>query len=156
MPRRTRPPRRSIQPDPKFNNRTVQRFINAVMLGGKKSLAQRIVYDALDVLEERTGAPGVETFETALRNVTPQLEVRPRRVGGATYQVPIEIRGERRNSLAIRWVIRAARVRPGKTMVQRLADELLDASNFQGAASKRKDDNHRMAEANKAFAHYRW
>ena len=126
------------------------------MLGGKKSLAQRIVYDALEILEERIGAPGVETFETALRNVTPQLEVRPRRVGGATYQVPIEIRGERRNSLAIRWVIRAARVRPGKTMVQRLADELLDASNFQGAAAKRKDDNHRMAEANKAFAHYRW
>ncbi len=126
------------------------------MRDGKKSLAQQIVYDALELVGERSEESGVDTFEAALRNVTPQLEVKPRRVGGATYQVPLEIRGDRRNSLAIRWVIRAARNRPGRTMVERLANELTDAANFQGEAVKRKDDNHRMAEANKAFAHYRW
>ena len=156
MSRRSRPPKRRMQPDPRFNNRAVQRFINAIMRDGKKSLAQQIVYDALDIVDERTEAGAVDTFESALRNVTPQLEVKPRRVGGATYQVPLEIRGDRRNSLAIRWLVRAARNRPGKTMVERLANELTDAANFQGAAVKRKDDIHRMAEANKAFAHYRW
>ena len=156
MPRRTRPPKRPLQPDPRYQNRAVQRFINAIMRDGKKSLAQRIVYGALEIMEERSSATGVETFEAALQNVTPQLEVKPRRVGGATYQVPMEIRGDRRNSLAIRWLIRASRNRPGKTMVERLANELMDAANFRGEAVKRKDDNHRMAEANKAFAHYRW
>lgn len=156
MSRRSRPPKRRMQPDPRFNNRAVQRFINAIMRDGKKSLAQQIVYDALDIVDERTEAGAVDTFESALRNVTPQLEVKPRRVGGATYQVPLEIRGDRRNSLAIRWLVRAARNRPGKTMVERLANELTDAANFRGEAVKRRDDIHRMAEANKAFAHYRW
>ncbi len=156
MSRRSRAPKRRMQPDPRFNNRAVQRFINAIMRDGKKSLAQQIVYDALDIVDERTEAGAVDTFESALRNVTPQLEVKPRRVGGATYQVPVEIRGDHRNSLAIRWLVRAARNRPGKTMVERLANELTDAANFQGEAVRRKDDIHRMAEANKAFVHYRW
>ena len=134
----------------------LQKFINKVMLDGKKSIAERIVYDALEQLEQRERRSGVEVFEQALRNATPLLEVKPRRVGGATYQVPVEIRAERRTALAIRWLIRSARGRPGRSMVEKLTAELLDAAHGQGATIKRREDTHRMAEANKAFAHYRW
>lgn len=134
----------------------LQRFINRVMLRGKKSVAERIVYGALDEIEARTGTPGIDVFEQALRNVMPVLEVKPRRVGGATYQVPVEVRAERRTSLAIRWLVTFARRRGGKTMMERLAAELMDAANNQGASIKKKEDGHRMADANKAFAHYRY
>ena len=156
MPRRNKPQKRTIQADALHHNRSVQRFINVVMRSGKKSIAQRLVYGAFEIIEKRTGGSPVEVFETAIRNATPQLEVRPRRVGGATYQVPMEIRGDRRYSLAVRWLVRAARGRGGKTMVQRLAEELIDAANYQGDAVRRRDESHRMADANKAFAHYRW
>jgi small subunit ribosomal protein S7 len=156
MPRRNRPERRVIPPDAKYGNRTVQRFINKIMLDGKKSIAERIVYDAIEQLEQRERRSGVEVFEQAMRNVTPILEVKPRRVGGATYQVPIEIRPERRIALAMRWLIRSARARAGRSMVEKLTGELLDAAHGQGATIKRREDTHRMAEANKAFAHYRW
>jgi len=126
------------------------------MYGGKKSLATRIVYGAIDLAGERAKKPGIEVFEEAVKNVTPLLEVRPRRVGGATYQVPMEVRAERRRSLALRWLLASARARNGKSMVEKLATELLDAAKGQGSAVKKKDDTHRMAEANKAFAHYRW
>ena len=154
MPRRKRPERRVVSPDPRFNNRTVQRFINKVMRNGKKSLAQRIVYEAFDLVEGRTDEPVVDTFETAVRNVMPQVEVKPRRVGGATYQVPVEIRGDRRYSLAVRWIIASAEGRPGKSMQERLAAELVDAAERQGGAVRRREDMHRMAEANRAFAIY--
>jgi len=135
----------------------LSKFINKIMLGGKKSVAERIVYDAFDQVSTQTrGQNPVDVFDQAMRNATPVLEVKPRRVGGATYQVPVEIRGDRRVSLAMRWLIGSARNRPGKTMADKLASELLDASRGQGATVKRKDDTHRMAEANKAFAHYRW
>ena len=156
MPRRNRPTRRPVLPDPKFGNRSVSRFINVLMTRGKKSLARRLLYDAFDLIEERVNQNPIEIFEQALRNATPQLEVRPRRVGGATYQVPIEIRGERRFSLATRWLVLAARRRGEKTMVRRLAGEILDAYRHEGQAVRRREDSHRMAEANKAFAHYRW
>ena len=156
MPRRTRPARRIPPPDARHGNRMLQKFINKVMLDGKKSIAERIVYDALEQLEQRERRSGVEVFEQALRNATPLLEVKPRRVGGATYQVPVEIRAERRTALAIRWLIRSARGRPGRSMVEKLTAELLDAAHGQGATIKRREDTHRMAEANKAFAHYRW
>ncbi len=156
MPRRNRPARRPIQADPKYGNRSVARFVNVLMTRGKKSLARRLLYDAFDLIEERTNQNAIEVFEQALRNATPQLEVRPRRVGGATYQVPIEIRGERRYSLATRWLVLAARRRGEKTMVRRLAGEILDASRHDGQAVRRREESHRMAEANKAFAHYRW
>ncbi len=156
MPRRTRPARRIPSPDARYGNRTLQKFINKVMVDGKKSIAERIVYDALEHLEERERRSGVEVFEQALRNATPLFEVKPRRVGGATYQVPVEIRPERRTALAIRWLIRSARARPGRSMVEKLTAELLDAAHGQGATIKRREDTHRMAEANKAFAHYRW
>lgn len=156
MPRRNRPPKRPVQPDPKYHNRSVSRFTNMLMQDGKKSLAQRMLYRAFDVVEERTGADPVEVFEAAIRNATPHLEVKPRRVGGATYQVPIEIRGDRRYSLAVRWLVQAARGRAGKTMVERLAGEIVEAANNEGAAVRRKEESHRMADANKAFAHYRW
>ena len=156
MPRRNRPARRPVLPDPKFGNRSVSRFINVLMTRGKKSLARRLLYDAFDLIEERVNQNPIEIFEQALRNATPQLEVRPRRVGGATYQVPIEIRGERRFSLATRWLVQAARRRGEKTMVRRLAGEILDAYRHEGQAVRRREDSHRMAEANKAFAHYRW
>ena len=154
MPRRKRPERRIVSPDPKFNNRTVQRFINKIMRDGKKSLARRIVYSAFDDVEAKTGASPVDAFEAAVRNVMPQIEVKPRRVGGQTYQVPVEIRGERRYSLAVRWLIDSARRRSGRSMRERLAAELLDAANGQGGAVRRRDDIHRMAEANRAFAIY--
>ena len=156
MPRRKRPERRVVSPDPKFNNRTVQRFINRLMRNGKKSLARRIVYEAFELVEERGGAPAVETFESAVRNVMPQVEVKSRRVGGATYQIPIEIRGDRRYSLAVRWLIDAARGRGGRSMRERLAAELMDAASEQGGAVRRREDVHRMAEANRAFAIYHW
>jgi small subunit ribosomal protein S7 len=131
-------------------------FINRLMIGGKKSTAQRIVYDALDLVEERTNNPPIEVFNKALQNITPQLEVKPRRVGGATYQVPMEVPASRRTSLAIRWMLMSTRSRGGRSMAEKLAAELMDAANGQGAAVKRKDDTHRMADANRAFAHYRF
>ncbi len=156
MPRRYRPPRREVEPDPKYNSELVARFVNRVMQRGKKSLARRIVYEAFDIIEDRFHRNPLEVFNQAIRNVTPVLEVRPRRVGGATYQIPLEIRGDRRQSLAIRWLVKATQARPGKTMAEKLAHELWDASQNTGAAVKKKEDTHRMAEANKAFAHYRW
>ncbi len=156
MPRRNRPPKRPVQPDPKYHNRSVSRFTNMLMKDGKKSLAQRMLYRAFEMVEERTGADPVEVFEAAIRNATPHLEVKPRRVGGATYQVPIEIRGDRRYSLAVRWLVQAAQSRAGKTMIERLAAEIVEAANSEGAAVRRKEESHRMADANKAFAHYRW
>jgi small subunit ribosomal protein S7 len=134
----------------------VQQFINKLMMSGKKSTAQRVFYDALDLAEQRARRPGLEVFEQAVKNATPILEVKPRRVGGATYQVPVEVRADRRVSLAIRWLIQSARKRSGKTMAERLANELLDAANNTGTTIKRREDTHRMAEANRAFAHYRW
>ena len=156
MPRRARVVRRETPPDSKFGSRSLAKFINKVMVGGKKSLAERIVYTALDRVENQARQNPLDVYEQAMRNVTPVLEVKPRRVGGATYQVPVEIRGDRRVSLAMRWLIGAARNRPGRSMAEKLAAEILDASRGQGATVKRKDDTHRMAEANKAFAHYRW
>jgi small subunit ribosomal protein S7 len=156
MPRRNRPPKREVHPDIKYNSVLVQQFINKLMMKGKLSTAQRVFYDALDIAEQRARRSGLEIFEQAVRNATPILEVKPRRVGGATYQVPVEVRGERRLSLAIRWLIQSARNRSGKTMAERLASELLDAANNTGTTIKRREDTHRMAEANRAFAHYRW
>ncbi len=156
MPRRARVVRRPVPPDAKFHNVTITKFINKLMLRGQKATAERIMYDALSIIENQTRRNPVETFELALRNATPLLEVKPRRVGGATYQVPVEIRGERRSALAIRWLIDAARKRAGRSMAEKLAGELLDASHGTGATIKRREDTHRMAEANKAFAHYRW
>ena len=156
MPLRNRPERRHTPADPKFNSLPVQQAINKIMLNGKKGTAERIMYDALARVEERLRQDPLEAFNQALRNITPQMEVKPRRVGGATYQVPIEIRAERRNSLAIRWLVGSARSRRGKAMSDRLAEEILDAFNNTGTAVKRREDTHRMAEANRAFAHYRW
>jgi small subunit ribosomal protein S7 len=156
MPRRYRPPRREVEADVKYNSELVARFINRLMERGKKSLATRIMYDAFDIIEERTHANPLEVFRQAVENVTPALEVRPRRVGGATYQIPVEVRPERRTSLAIRWLVQTAKSRKGKPMAEKLADELIDASRNTGATVKKKEDTHRMAEANRAFAHYRW
>jgi small subunit ribosomal protein S7 len=156
MPRRNRPPKREVAPDIRYNSILVQQFINKLMMSGKKSTAQRVFYDALDLAEQRAKRSGLEVFEQAVRNATPILEVKPRRVGGATYQVPVEVRADRRVSLAIRWLIQSARTRSGKTMAERLANELLDAANNTGTTIKRREDTHRMAEANRAFAHYRW
>jgi small subunit ribosomal protein S7 len=155
MPRKGPAPKRTLPPDPVYNSQLVTRFINRMLLRGKRSVAERIFYDAMERIGERSGAPPQEVFEKALRNVMPVVEVRPRRVGGATYQVPIEVRPDRRQSLGIRWLIGAARRRGGRTMVDRLSGELLDAANNQGAAVKRREDSHRMAEANKAFGHFR-
>jgi small subunit ribosomal protein S7 len=156
MPRRNRPPKREIAPDIKYNSVLVSQFINKLMYSGKKSTAQRIFYDALDIIEARTKRPGLDVFEQAVRNATPIVEVKPRRVGGATYQVPVEVRPDRRLSLAIRWLVATTRGRSGKTMAEKLASELMDAANNTGATVKRREDTHRMAEANRAFAHYRW
>jgi small subunit ribosomal protein S7 len=159
MSRRAQAPVRNILPDPKFNNEMLAKFMNVVMKSGKKSAAERIIYGALDRISEKTGKAGgdaIEVLATALDNVKPVVEVKSRRVGGATYQVPVEVRTERRQALAIRWIITAARGRNDKTMVDRLSAELLDASNNRGAAVKKREDTHRMAEANRAFAHYRW
>lgn len=156
MSRRGRAPRRSVTPDPKFGSEIAGRFINKLMIHGKKSKAQRIFYDALDIAEERIGQPGLEVFEQAVRNITPLMEVRPRRVGGSTYQVPMEVRSSRRQSLALRWLTGASRSRNGRSMAQKLANELMDAYNNTGSAVKKKEDTHRMAEANKAYSHFRW
>jgi len=156
MPRRNRAPRREIPPDIKYNSVLAQKFINKLMQKGKKSTAQRIFYDALDIVEARAKRPGLDVFEQAVKNVTPILEVKPRRVGGATYQVPVEVRPDRRLSLAIRWLVATVRGRSGKSMAEKLASELLDAANNTGATIKKREDTHRMAEANRAFAHYRW
>ena len=156
MPRRYRPPRREVAPDEKYNSELVARFINRLMLGGKKSVATRIMYDAFDIMEERTHRNPLEVFQQAVENATPGVEVRARRVGGATYQVPVEVRPERRSSLAIRWLIRSAQARKGRPMAERLAAELMDAARNTGVTVKKKEDTHKMAEANRAFAHYRW
>jgi small subunit ribosomal protein S7 len=156
MPRRYRPSRRKIEPDVKYGNVQITMFINRMMHGGKKSTAQHIMYQALETIEERMKRSPVEVFEQAMRNATPSVEVKPRRVGGSTYQIPVEVPPHRSLSLAMRWILQAARARQGKSMVEKLANELMDASQGQGAAIKRKDDTHRMAEANRAFAHYRW
>ena len=156
MPRRARVEHRQVAPDAKYHNRTLAKFINNMMLCGKKATAERIMCDALTIIENQTRRNPVETFELALRNATPILEVKPRRVGGATYQVPVEIRGDRRVSLGMRWLIDAARKRSGRSMAEKLAGELLDAAHGTGTTIKRREDTHRMAEANKAFAHYRW
>ena len=157
MPRRRVAARRPISGDPRFNSVVVSKFINRIMLDGKKSTARGIFYDAMDLLETRVkDASPLEVFEGALDKVRPKLEVKSRRVGGATYQVPMEVRTERRNALAIRWLVAFARQRPGKTMAEKLAAELSDAFQNRGSAVKKKEDTHRMAEANKAFAHYRW
>jgi small subunit ribosomal protein S7 len=156
MPRRRVPERQQILPDPKFGSVLLAKFINMLMVDGKKSLAERVIYGALDRVADRSGSEPIEMLEKALDNVRPVVEVKSRRVGGATYQVPVEVRPVRRNSLAMRWLIDAARKRSEKSMGQRLAGELLDAADARGAAVKKKEDTHRMAEANKAFSHYRW
>lgn len=155
MPRRNSPPKRVTPPDLKYNSLYVAMIINRMMQGGKKSTAQGIMYDALTMVEERAKKNPIEVLETALRNVTPAIEVKPMRVGGATYQVPVEVASERGVTLAMRWILDNARARGGRSMSEKLANELLDASNGQGASVKRKDDTHRMAEANRAFAHFR-
>jgi small subunit ribosomal protein S7 len=156
VPRRAAAKIRPIEPDAIYRNRLVTQVINKVMLDGKKSTSERIVYDALAILEERTGKPSLEVLEEGVKALTPVLEVRSRRVGGATYQVPVEVAPRRARTLAIRWLVAFSRQRREKTMAQRLANELLDAQQQQGAAYKRKDDIYRMAQANRAFAHYRW
>ena len=156
MPRRNRPPKREVAPDIKYNSVLVSHFVNKLMYKGKKSTAQRVFYDALDIIEDRAKRPGLEVFEQAVKNATPILEVKPRRVGGATYQVPVEVRPDRRMSLAIRWLVQSSRNRSGRSMAEKLAGELLDAANNTGATIKKREDTHKMAEANRAFAHYRW
>ena len=156
MPRRRVAEKRDILPDPKFNSKVVSKFVNALMESGKKSTAERNCYGAFDILKQKTGNDPLKVFKTALENVKPVLEVKPRRVGGATYQVPVEIRPHRRNALAFRWLINYSRARSEKTMPEKLAGELLDAFNNTGSSIKKKEDTHKMAEANKAFAHYRW
>jgi len=156
MPRRGPPPRRELRPDPVYDSVLVTQFVNKVLQRGKRSLAERIVYDALSTVGERTGAEPAVILKRAVENVKPQLEVRSRRVGGATYQVPVDVRPRRQTTLAIRWIVGYARDRRERTMAARLAGELLDASNNTGASIKRKEDLHKMAESNKAFAHYRW
>ena len=156
MPRRSRAIKREIPPDAKYNNVTVSMVINKIMKCGKKSTAERIVYDALNIIEQQSPEAGVTVLEHAVRNATPLLEVKPRRVGGATYQVPVEVRPERSLTLAIRWLIKSASARAGKSMAEKLAAELGDAAKSQGMAIKKREDTHRMAEANRAFAHYKW
>ena len=156
MPRRGHIARRDVLPDPMYNNKTVSRLINNIMLDGKKGVAQRIVYDAFDIIKEKTGKDPVEVFEEAMNSVMPVLEVKARRVGGANYQVPIEVRPERRQTLGLRWITQYSRQRSVRTMAERLANELIDATNSTGGAFKKKEDTHKMAEANKAFANFRW
>jgi len=156
MPRRGHVPKRDVLPDPIYGDKVVTKLINQVMLAGKKGVAQRICYDAFEIIREKTGKDPVEVFEQALNNVMPLLEVKARRVGGATYQVPVEIRPDRRQTLGLRWLVSFARTRGERTMKERLAAEIMDASNNTGNSIKKKEDTHRMAEANKAFAHYRW
>jgi small subunit ribosomal protein S7 len=156
MPRRGNIDKRTVPADPRFGSEVLQRFINKLMERGKKGVAERIVYNALDLVEERTGRDPLEVFSQAIMNARPAIEVKPRRVGGATYQVPVQVPENRRESLAMRWLLQATKARPGKSMSEKLANEILDAFNNTGAAVKRREDTHRMAEANKAFAHYNW
>ncbi len=156
MPRRKAAVKREVLPDPKFHDVVVTRFINTLMLDGKKSIAERVLYGSFDVVRDRMGRDPLEVFKKALDNVKPHVEVKSRRVGGSTYQVPVEVRSERRNALAMRWLVGYARDRSEKTMEERLANEFIDAFNNRGGAVKKREDTHRMAEANKAFAHYRW
>ena len=156
MPRRGRVAKRDVLPDPLYNSKLVTRLINSVMYDGKKGVAQKIVYDAFEIVKEKTGKDPLEAFEAAMENIMPVLEVKARRVGGATYQVPMEVRPERRETLGLRWVTLYARNRSERTMKERLAGEIMDAINEQGGAFKKREDTHKMAEANKAFAHYRW
>jgi small subunit ribosomal protein S7 len=155
MPRRYRPDKRVADPDPKYGDRQVQSFINRVMKHGKKSTATRIVYEAFDIIEEKAGKPGLEVFKAAIKEVTPLMEVRPRRVGGATYQVPMEVEPHRQFALVTRWILGATRIRGGKSFAEKLAAELMEAANGQGSAVRKKEEAHRMAEANRAFSHYR-
>lgn len=156
MPRRYRPEKRVVEPDLKHNNLHVAMFVNRLMKSGKKSTAYRIMYDCFDLIEDRAKKDPVQVFEDALKNVTPQIEVKPRRVGGATYQVPVPVDAHRQRSLAMRWLLAAARSRNGRSMAEKLANEFMDAANNQGAAVKKRDDTHRMAEANRAFSHFRF
>ena len=156
MPRRGNIAKRDVLPDPLYNSKMVTRLINSVMYDGKKGVAQKIVYDAFEIVKEKTGKDPLEAFEAAMENIMPVLEVKARRVGGATYQVPMEVRPERRETLGLRWVTLYARNRSERTMKERLAGEIMDAINEQGGAFKKREDTHKMAEANKAFAHYRW
>ena len=156
MPRKGSVPRRDVMPDPIYSSKNVTRLINKVMLDGKRGVAQRIVYDAFETIRERSGKDPLEVFDTAMKNVMPMLEVKARRVGGSNYQVPVEVRPERRSTLGIRWIVNYARRRHEKDMNDRLANEILDAANNAGGSVKKREDTHRMAEANKAFAHYRW
>jgi len=155
MARRYTPEKREVSPDIRYNNLDVQEMINRIMIKGKKSTAARLMYGAFDLIEERTGKDPLETFNAALKNVSPMMEVRPRRVGGATYQVPMEVAPSRRKTLAMRWIITASRARPGKSFSEKLANELMDAATFSGAAFHRREEAHRMAEANRAFSHFR-
>jgi small subunit ribosomal protein S7 len=154
MPRRAKVVKRELVPDPRFQSVLVTRMVNKIMQRGKKGLAERIMYGALDIVNQRTGRDALEVLENAMRNVTPVIEVKPKRVGGATYQVPVTIEGDRRFALAIRWMLAAAKARNGRSMAEKLAGEMLDAANNTGATVKRREDTHRMADANKAFAHY--
>ena len=156
MSRRPRNVKRTVPPDPRYDSQTVSKFINNLMKQGKKSTAERIFYSAMDSIEQRTGQPGVNVFKQALANAKPVVEVKSRRVGGATYQVPVEVRPDRRTALAMRWLLQYSRGRGEKNMAERLANELISASKGEGSTIKKKDDTHKMAEANKAFAHYRW
>ncbi|ADG81178.1 30S ribosomal protein S7 [Thermincola ferriacetica] len=156
MPRRGSVPKREVLPDPIYGSKVVTKLINQIMLDGKKSIAESICYNAFDIVKEKTGKDPLEVFEQALKNIMPVLEVKARRVGGANYQVPVEVRPERRQTLALRWLVNYARTRGEKTMDERLAAEIMDAANNTGGAVKKKEDTHKMAEANKAFAHYRW
>jgi small subunit ribosomal protein S7 len=156
MPRRNRPARRQLTPDSLYQSKVVQEFINRMMHSGKKSVASGVLYRALNTVQTRLNREPLEVLEAAIKNVSPVVEVKPRRVGGANYQVPVEVPPDRRLSLAMRWLLAAARTRPGKSMAERLANELMDAANNTGAAIKRREEVHRMAEANRAFAHYRW
>ena len=156
MPRKGNIPKREVLPDPLYGSVTVAKLINSIMLDGKKGIAQGIVYDAFDTIKEKTGKEAMEVFEEAMNNIMPILEVKARRIGGANYQVPIEVRPERRQTLALRWLTKYTRLRGERTMSERLAAELMDAANNSGASVKKKEENHKMAEANKAFAHFRW
>jgi len=156
MPRKGHVPKRKVLPDPIYNSPIITRLINSIMLDGKKGVAQNIIYSAFERIEKQTGKPAMDVFNEALNNITPQLEVRARRIGGANYQVPCEVRPERKMTLVLRWLTQYSRLRREKTMEERLAAEIIDASNGLGASVKKKDDTHRMAEANKAFAHYQW
>jgi small subunit ribosomal protein S7 len=156
LPRRGATPKREIIPDPIYNDPMITQFINKITYSGERGIGEKILYQALDIVKEKTGKDALEVFQQAMKNVMPVLEVKPRRVGGATYQVPVEVRPERRVSLAMRWLIFSARARSERTMSEKLAAELMDAANNVGTAIKKKEDTHRMAEANKAFAHYRW